>query len=91
MVNSAVFNRGSVKNIRIIHKLILLIAEKYLINTSVESGKKLSLSLKWNTKVANTMNKTVTKLDGRISQQTPLMETVNEKYAACDLSFFSDF
>ena len=46
MVNSAVFNRGSVKNIRIIHKLILLMAEKYFINTSVESGKKLSLSSK---------------------------------------------
>ena len=28
MVNSAVFNKGSVKNIRIIRKLILLIAEK---------------------------------------------------------------
>lgn len=28
MVNSAAFNRGSVKNIRIIRKLILLIAEK---------------------------------------------------------------
>ena len=28
MVNSAAFNRGSVKNIRIIRKMILLIAEK---------------------------------------------------------------
>ena len=67
MVNSAVFNRGSVKNIRITRKLILLIAEKIFNKyfKRLKAEKKLSLSSKWNTKVANTMNKTVAKLDVR--------------------------
>ena len=46
MVNSAVFNRGSVKNIRIIRKLILLIAEKIFNKYFGRKRKKLSLSSK---------------------------------------------
>ena len=48
MENSAVFNRGSVKNIRITRKLILVIAEKIFNKyfKRLKAEKKLSLSSK---------------------------------------------